>query len=570
MSITPFDDVKDFKKMVSQRFGLPMLEFEAYTLAKGETARLSVFSRENYTVKVKSPSGKISSGESFVPCEYGVYTAEVTTASGKISEAKLYCRHDYGWYLRAARKNAVYKPQKATTHTESWYGHFSAALAKKNYPDKKLDSLAKANFDEIMPFMYDFEKGEAIVIPNRIQNTACLIGLLTDIYEADPEGCEIYLDYANNMAEDLLARQTEDGAYRNRDEHYTSVIYIAKSVLELALCEKELANRDIKYKERYERHYNSVKAAADDLLKLGERIGTEGEHTLEDGMITCSALQLGYFALTLPESERAPYIEAAEHLMSVHKCLEELETPDCRTKGATLRFWEAQYDVMIRGNMMNTPHGWTSWKNYATYYLYLLTGKEEYLKDTIDTMGACLQMVDEDENLHWAFIKDPYNKVKVMIPDLDEPLEDGYESVPKDIEPAYRGRYVEKVFGEEYVDLVSGWYRAGEQKIMGGYQLCPLIYEDYSVDVDNQGGACDNDVHEHFKCLEETLLKKAFLIVRDEVKGYNCAALKSGDIIKVSLLEECEYIHINADRPVIVNVNGKEIKADKGLHMIKL
>jgi hypothetical protein len=28
--------------------------------------------------------------------------------------------------------------------------------------------------------------------------------------------------------------------------------------------------------------------------------------------------------------------------------------------------------------------------------------------------------------------------------------------------------------------------------------------------VDNQGGCCDNDVHEIFKCLEETVLRKAF------------------------------------------------------------
>lgn len=83
-------------------------------------------------------------------------------------------------------------------------------------------------------------------------------------------------------------------------------------------------------------------------------------------MISCSALQLGFFALTLPEQERAPYIEAAEHMISIHRCLEQMVVPDCRMRGATLRFWEAQYDVMIRGNMLNSPHGWSSWKNYAT------------------------------------------------------------------------------------------------------------------------------------------------------------------------------------------------------------
>lgn len=566
INITPADDIKIFKSIVSEKFNLPMLEFENYTVAKGEKACLRVFSKEDYCVKIHTPSGKIIDRTSFICDEHGVYTATVTTKSGFISEAKLYCRHDYGWYLKAARKNAVYKPQKASTHTESWYGHFSSFLAKKHYPDKVLDDLAKANFDEIMPHMYNFETGEVIIIPTRVQNVAGLISLLVDLYESDTENNRIYLGYANNMADFLIQNQTPDGAYRKLKTHYTSVIYIAKSMLELAICEKQ-ANLS----ERYEKHYNSAKAAVLDLEKLGEKIGTEGEHTLEDGMITCSALQLGFFALTLPEEERAPFIRMAEHLMSVHKCLEELHTPDCRMRGATLRFWEAQYDVMIRGNMMNTPHGWTSWKNYATYYLYLLTGKEEYLKDTIDTMGACLQMIDENENLRWAFIKDPYNKVKVLVPDKTQPIADAY-TVPDDIEPAYRGKFETKTFGEEYVDLISGWYRTGEaQKITGGYQICPLYFENDRIqEVDNQGGACDNDVHEHFKCLEETLLKKAFVIAGETVKGYNCNAESTDGIIKITPYGECDYVHVNTDTDITVEINGAKKSVKKGMEMIDI
>ncbi len=561
--ITPREDIKDYKKFVSERFSLPMIDFDKFTCALYENVKLKVFSNEDYSVEVKSPSGKTTNNEEFTPDEYGVYTVTVTTKSGKISEGKVYCRHDYGWYLKAARKNAVYMPQKASTHTESWYGHFSSFLAKKHYPDVKLDKLAKDNLDEIMPYMYNLETGKVIVIPWRVQNVALLISLLVDVYESDPVNYKKYIDYANNMAEDLLRRQTEDGAYRNNKTHYTSVIYIAKSMLELALCEKSINEEE--YQERYKKHYDSARRAVNDLEKLKERIGTEGEHTLEDGMITCSALQLGFFALTLEnEEERKPYIEAAEYLMNVHKCLEELETPDCRMKGGTLRFWEAQYDVMIRGNMMNTPHGWTSWKTYATYYLYLLTGKEEYLKDTVNTMGACLQMIDEDEKLRWAFIKDPYRKVKVLVPDLENPVKDGYRSTPSDIEPAYRGKHIVKTIGEEYVDLISSWYRVADEKITGGYQLCPLYLENEEVSVDNQGGACDNDVHEHFKCLEETLLKKAFVIISDKVTGYNCNTVEKDGYIIVEPYGECETIHINSDRCVTLNVNGKEIKAEKG------
>ena len=568
--IVPLEQEAMFPQTVVEDFHIPMIEFQSYTLAKGETARLTVSSWEPYDIRVVSPSGQIIQAESFVANEYGVYKATVTTDGGKICQATVYCRHDYGWYLKAAAKNAIYKPQKASTHTESWYGHFSSFLAHKHDPDMKLYQLAKANFDEIMPYMFNFEQGKPIIIPSRIQNTAALISLLTDLYEADPVHNEQYLDYADQMAEDLMSRQTPDGAYRKEDHHYTSVIYIAKSMLELSLCEKQLGSRSAKYMARYERHYASAKRAVYDLVKLRERIGTEGEHTLEDGMITCSALQIAYFALTLEETEREPFIEAAEYLMSIHRCLEDRCSPDCRTRGATLRFWEAQYDVLIRGNMLNAPHGWTSWKNYATYYLYLLTGKEAYLQDTINTMGACLQMIDENENLRWAFIKDPYIKAKVWVPDEAKPVTDGYESVPEDIQPAYRGKFEVQTFGETYIDMISGWYRVGEQKITGGYRSCPLIYEDGNIEVDNQGGACDNDVHEHFKCLEETLLKKAFVIIDEKARGYNCCVEKEGQCFCVTPFEECAYLHVNTQQAASIKVNGRVIQVNKGMSMIRL
>ena len=562
--IAPLESVSEFESWLAS-LGIPTIGFDRYTVAVGETATLGVNGADSYSVKIESPSGKVISDERFTAAENGVYTATVTTDGGYSLEAKLYCRHDLDWYLKAARKNAVYKPQKASTHTESWYGHFSAFLAAKHYPDKELDALARANFDEIMPYMYDFENGEAIVIPWRIQNIALLVSLLVDLYEADPTANLKYLDYADNMAELLLKGQTEDGAYRNKGTHYTSVIYIAKSILELAICEQKLSKSDEKFQKRYEIHYASAKRAVDDLCRLRECIGTEGEHTLEDGMITCSALQLGFFALTLNEDERTPYIESAEYLMSVHKCLEELMTPDARMRGATLRFWEAQYDVMIRGNMMNTPHGWTSWKTYATYYLYLLTGKEEYLKDTFDTMGACLQMIDENGNLRWAFIKDPWRRVKILVPDENSPVSDSYASDPNGIERAYRGKHIMATVGERYVDMISGWYRVADEKMTGGYQLCPLYIGDGEIDVDNQGGACDNDVHEHFKCLEETLLKKAFVIVDEKgARGYNCKVTLDSDALTVTPLGECDTLHINTDRALTVTVGEMSLSAKVG------
>ena len=66
------------------------------------------------------------------------------------------------------------------------------------------------------------------------------------------------------------------------------------------------------------------------------------------------------------------------------------------------------------------------------------------------------------------------------------------------------------MYGESYIPMISGWYRTGGQKLVGGYEWCPLFLEKETLYVDNQGGCCDNDVHEIFKCMEETVLNKAF------------------------------------------------------------
>jgi hypothetical protein len=179
-------------------------------------------------------------------------------------------------------------------------------------------------------------------------------------------------------------------------------------MLELALAERECD--DPALREKAEIHYASAKKAVDELVRNLDNIETEGEMTLEDGMISCSALQIGMFALTLPEEERAEYIKAAEYMLSIHSCLEQQLIPDSRMNGASIRYWESQYDVMIRENMFNSPHGWTGWTLYAHYYLYMLTGKKKYLMSLMNGMGAGSQLIDENGNLRWAFCAAPYIK----------------------------------------------------------------------------------------------------------------------------------------------------------------
>jgi len=507
--LIPVEKKCDIKPKLSEIAHIPLVDCEKYTLEAGELLHADILCNENTESSFFCPDGSVTKELKTSLSLFGRYVLTVKSENGKQCEAVFYVRKPWEHYLACAAKCALTKPPKATTHTESFYGLFSSFLYYKHTRDRVYGEKAYQAFDEFMPYMFDMEKCHPITIPKRIQNTAGLISLLTDMYEADPEHKQIYLEKASRFAEFLLRAQDETGAYRKRRTHYTCVIYIAKSMLELSAAEEQSGISLLKEKAKI--HYASAKKAVDELVRNLDNIQTEGEMTLEDGMIACSSLQIGMLALTLPEQERAPYIRAAEYMMKIHSCLEQQLIPDCRCNGASLRYWEAQYDVMIRVNMLNSPHGWTGWTGYAKYYLYLLTGKKEYLVELMNLMGSCMQLVDENGELRWSYCSQPYIKGRIFVPDTEHPIKDGYRFVESE-ETAYRGKYVTGELCEGYVPMISGWYRVGEQKVVGGYEFCPLIMDGYQDEkADRQGGCCDNDVHEIFKCMEETVLKKAFL-----------------------------------------------------------
>lgn len=486
--LIPVREQKQIASCLHRVAGIPIVQADKYTLEMDETPAYSVTGKVR-TVRWVYPDGTYGA-EPGALRQYGLYRLQITAENGKQCEAAFYCRPDWDFYLRHAAAEALAKPQKASTHVESFYGFFSAFLAAKRYRDPVLLEQTLRSAEEVLPLMFDFHNHKPIVIPERIQNTALLISLLVDMYEAT--GKQKYLADAAGFADWLIdTKQGADGVYRKDGRiHYTCVIYIAKAMLELALAEGIENNR----------HYISAKRAVDELVSSLDDIDTEGESTLEDGMISCSALQIGMFALTLPETERVPYIQAAEKMMEIHACLEQQLIPDCRCSGASLRYWESQYDVMVMGNMLNSPHGWSAWTAYAHYYLYLLTKKKKYLVSLMNCLGSCAQLMSLDGELRWGYCAQPYVRVQTLLPDVSKPVG----------EHGFRGRYEERVYGESYIPMISGWYRTGEQKLVGGYEWCPLFLEKETVYVDNQGGCCDNDVHEIFKCIEETVLNKAF------------------------------------------------------------
>ena len=514
---------KELYEFVKQYAGIRVPDVSKYTLEPGEKA---VIDGQEIDVHLRS----------------GVQVIQ----KDKTAEVSLYVRKDWFYYLDCARKSAERCQQKAGTHCESWYGFFSRVLYATVIKDEAYTRKLCKEFSQFLSVLTERKDGVLCMkeeaLPNRLQNISSMISLLTDFYELT--GDMTYLDDANDMAEFLRSLQWKDGSYRKGNEFYTCVIYPAKSMLELAIAEKNAGLTG-----RYHLHYESAYRAIKNLEQLLDDIATEGELTFEDGMISCESLQLGYLALQLPDGEEKEALtKAAQHILKKHRCLEQQFLPDCRVRGCTARFWEARYDLNFFANMMSTPHGWTSWKTYATYYLYMLTGNLQYLKDTMDTMGACMQCVDEEGILHWGYVSDPCI--------IGQQLKQGSSKGNIQTE--------ERIIGESYLPMISDWWRQEDDEV----KLQDLRPWDKPSEWDKYyGGSCDNDVHEHFKCLMETVFGKAF--IHESENGYvtyNCTRRDDGFSCEDAHLREWVVFSESAKEVVL---NGKHVHLKSGLQVIE-
>lgn len=540
----PFDsdDIREtFEETMSRVAGIPMIRMERTSYSSGETAVWE---------SVIGGKSEIHSLELGGP---GLYPVEVSSG-GRTATAIAGVHPSWEWTMRKARENVLTARQKATSHVESWYGFHSGFLAARYFPDDSLDQAVNVRFEHIMNLLYGPDRSEPLYYAWRIQNTASTTGMFTDRFEAF--GNEEDLETAERLADWMIgSSQTENGAYMNGRTVYTSVIYVAKSVLELALAEKRHAEalaeaagmtaghcpEDIlRWKESAYRHFGSAKRAIDQLVSAHGDFHTEGEMTFEDGMVSCSALQMGQLAVLLDEfagtdadgfvwnirsraeadSLRRLYVREMLSLLASHDCLTQLRIPDVRRRGGTLRFWEAQYDVDMMPNMVSSPHGWSAWRAYATYYAWLLTQDERWLAETFDAAGAFSMLLDQDSGvLRWAFVVDPYVRAK----QIDRPLP-GADFDAVSLGNAHPDMYGFRniTAGEGYVQMVSSWQ--------------PF-------------NTCDNDVHEVFKFLAEAVLTNAFVVLRADgsIGTYNCSAERRGRCLYVAP-SESQITHLYVSR----------------------
>lgn len=433
-------------------------------------------------------------------------------------------RYPWSSTMRLARNAVGRYSQKPTSHVESWYGFHTAFDAARIIPEPGIDSVLSHRFDMIVDKIFDRKNGSPYKYHWRIQNVSSTIGMLADRYLAFGNPAD--LDLGERMAEYLMKCQREDGAYMNGHTDYTSVIYPAKSLLEFADAERTAGRK--KQAARFEA---SAKRAIDHLATADGDLETEGQMTYEDGMISCSALQLGELALRSKDvADRRRYTEAMLRLLDGHDCLTQLRVPDGRRRGGTLRFWEAQYDVFMLPNMISSPHGWSAWRAYATYYAYLLTGEERWLRETFDAASAFAALIDHKTgDLNWAFVVDPYVRaLQVCEPDSNFTADDDTYGNPHP--ELYPNREI--VVGEQYVPMIADW-----QTIVSS----------------------DNDVHECFKFIAEAVLCNAFLVERPDGSfgAYNCSVVKEGKNLLVTAAEpQMKNLHVNLRKPQKIVFDG--------------
>lgn len=514
---------EDLKPVLSVLCKAPMIEAKgAYTLSPTEHRIVDVYSKEPVTARwikpdstatnlLVSPAGADKWTVEVVADENaGQCRLLVSTKAGKQSEALFYQRKPWSYYLGKARDEVLQSPPRPHIYAESYYSAFSIYLGKRYVPNPVADPALDSIFRRILPEMFSYKDGKLFVIPGvRVQSLYTGIAVLTDAYEAYHriEDLDLAARLADHLAENY---QKIDDAYRNiYGVYYSAVEYGTNPVFELAAIEQQLGKKDTLWQNRAQRHYRSAKRAVDDLLKRLDNIDTEGELTFEDGMISCSALQLGYYALhTNNKAEREQFLQGLRYMLNKHRCLEQTVIPDARMNGGTLRFWEAWYDLRLQPHLFNSPHGWSSWKTYATYYMYLLTGEEQWLKETMDAVGSAMQVIDvkRDGYLNWGFVPNPY--VEATFP-AEDPDKEGTPVLTK------------TVIGEEYRPLIQRWHNKHRS---------------------------DNTVHEHFKMLAEVALPNAFVVEHEDGSflTYNCSVKKVNGVLQVTPYEKLvTNVHFN-------------------------
>lgn len=566
--LQPASSLEQVIPIVSSNCQAPAFELNRTTLAIGELLDLTVHLNSNHSpeIKVTNPSGELIKlpqpkidGDKMhytltAPNEIGNYIVTANT-NNKQSEALFHVRKPWGWYLEQARSEALRMQIKPMMHREGWLSFFSAYWAHTFFPDEKKLAETEEVFQKFYALMVnsdtlDFYHNKP-TWHQRPQNTSWMVGMMTARYAATKKIDD--LEEAAKWGDLLISKfQKPNGAF----EGYTALTLGAKFLRELAFYEQPFAKNDPVWNERYKRHMLSVKKASKNMLEVKDMGDTEGESTFEDTQAGSAWSLLALHSLNSHDGDmHKKFLEASLEIQKRHECLTQSIIPDARMRNGTLRFWESQYDILTLPNMMNSPHGWTMRSQFGAFYLYLLTGEERYLNIMNNAMGACVQAINEESGiLRWAFVPDPYIEALIFVPDPENPGQ---------------GKRVPEIIGEQWMPMISDWWRVPEGEIG------ELHWRRDGFHGTTQGWSCDNDVHEHFRVLAEQFVPNAFVLEREDgsLRTMNCKVERKDNTLTIKPAEDVvSRVHLNLknDYNVIIPFSSKKVekKVEKGMQWV--
>ena len=243
----------------------------------------------------------------------------------------------------------------------------------------------------------------------RVQELFFGITILLDAHKYF--GDEKYLRYLKGALECFISYyQKEDGRveidWGNSKGDYTSVcspmIPLVDAANYLSGIDQNLSSKCKKAAEKMAEH----------LYKRGLEFPTEGaesneaEPEMEDGSISCTALNLLYYSKNLSFDEK--YVKKAKEILDIHNNWV-IKAPICQMHGSTLRWWETQWEGDADGPAICAGHAWTIWRAEADYLYYSLTGDESHLIKAQNGFLTNLSKIQKDGKTYANYNPDLIN-----------------------------------------------------------------------------------------------------------------------------------------------------------------
>ena len=261
-------------------------------------------------------------------------------------------------------------------------------------------------------FFRDYEGFPAYNIfkSRRIQEQFFGIGILLDAYKYFKN--EEYMRYAVGACKSLIENyQNIDGGLKRFvngiEEDYTTVCAPMIPLVDLANFLKEERNQDADY------YFQAAAKMAEYLYRRGLNFPTEGGETsifaeaeMEDGSISCTALNLLYYCAKVRREER--YIRKAKEILDIHEAWV-IKTPRCQMHGSSLRWWETRWEGDADGPAICAGHAWTIWRAEADFWYAWLMDDKEYYKKSFNGFMTNLSKIDKDGNSYAIYNVDDVN-----------------------------------------------------------------------------------------------------------------------------------------------------------------